>query len=111
MPLGSLSFCLHHQGLERDLEDLGCFLQLLFLCTKHKNGINRRYRVRSIGHHLRDTFRSSKESSLTLVCNRKIETRRVNFPDAIFRVNNIEGKLTENADWSMKRVFFLNFAL
>ena len=42
-----------------------------------------------------------------MVCNRKIETRCVNFPDAIFRVNNIEGKLTENADWSMKRVFFL----
>ena len=49
MPLGSLSFSLHHQALERYLEDLGCFLQLLFSCTKHENGINPWCSVRSIG--------------------------------------------------------------
>ena len=55
MPWGSLSFRLHHQGLERDLE---CYLRLLFLCTKHENGINPRHRLRSIGRRS-DTFRSS----------------------------------------------------
>ena len=66
MPLnGSLSFCLHHQGLERNLEDLGCFFQLLFLCI---NGINRRdTEVWSISSRsCRETFRSSKVSSLNV---------------------------------------------
>ena len=37
MPLASLRFYLHRQGLERDLEDLGCYFQLLFLLsTKHE---------------------------------------------------------------------------
>ena len=31
--IGSLSFCLRHQALERNPEDLGCFLQPFFLCT------------------------------------------------------------------------------
>ena len=35
----------------------------------------------------RETFRSSKVSNLVLVCNREIEKRRGNFPDAIFGVN------------------------
>ena len=60
----SLSFCLHHQGLERDLEDLGCFFRF-FSCVL--NGINRKDKVWSIGRQSsRETFRSSKVSSLNV---------------------------------------------
>ena len=66
--LGSLSFCLRHRGLERDLKDLGCFLQLLFLCIEHENGI---IIIEDIGctqfAPAKDTFRSSKVSSLNVV--------------------------------------------
>ena len=36
MPLGSLSFCLHHQGLERDLEHEGAFFSFSFCALNIK---------------------------------------------------------------------------
>ena len=82
---GSLSFCLHHQGLERDLEDLGCFFRF-FSCVL--NGINRKDKVWSIGRQSsRETFRSSKVSSLNVGLQSKNWKRSRNFPDAIFGVH------------------------
>ena len=40
-------------------------------------------------------------------CYGKIETRRVNFPDAIFRVNNMEGKITGCWLVNEESIFFL----
>ena len=52
-----LTMYLPHQGLEHDL---GCFFQLLFLCSKHENGIGPRYRVPSMARRSEILFAAPK---------------------------------------------------
>ena len=70
---GSLSFCLRHQSLERDLEDQERFLQSFFLCTKHEDGINRRYRMYSIGLRPEILFAARKCFAIDAICRVNVQ--------------------------------------